>query len=112
MIMAGTTGLEPAASAVTDGRSGAGARRINRLGLRLSATVGFIGLGRLVFVQRFVQRFCRLIRWPLKTSPKSALVVNLKTRSTRKKNARSWSGSATVASFPRKPAPSDKGVAQ
>src|SRR5580700_5670767 len=53
--MAGTTGLEPAASAVTGGRSPAGPRRISRLGVRLSATVGFIGQRRLVFVQRFVQ---------------------------------------------------------
>jgi hypothetical protein len=53
--MAGTTGLEPAASAVTGGRSPAGSRRIRRLGVRLSATVGFIGQRRLVFVQRFVQ---------------------------------------------------------
>ena len=54
--MAGTTGLEPAASAVTGGRSPAGPRRINRLGRRLSATVGLIGLRRLLCVQRFVQR--------------------------------------------------------
>jgi integrase len=53
--MAGTTGLEPAASAVTAGRSPAGPRRIRRLGVRLSATVGFIGQRRLVLVQRFVQ---------------------------------------------------------
>src|ERR1700733_3096211 len=45
--MAGTTGLEPAACAVTGG--------IRRLGVRLSATVGFIGQRRLVLVQRFVQ---------------------------------------------------------
>jgi hypothetical protein len=33
----------------------AGARRISRLDVRLSATVGFIGQGWLVFVQPFVQ---------------------------------------------------------
>ena len=51
--MAGTTGLEPTASAVTGGPSVGGARRINRLGVRLSATAGFIGQCRLGFVQRF-----------------------------------------------------------
>jgi hypothetical protein len=54
--MAGTTRLELATSAVTDGLSTAGTRRISRLRVRLSATVGFVGQGRLVFVQRFVQR--------------------------------------------------------
>ena len=37
------------------GALSAGARRIKRLALRLSATVGFVGQGWLVFVQRFVQ---------------------------------------------------------
>jgi len=55
--VAGTTGLEPAASAVTGGNSLAGASSINTLGTRYSATVGVIGQGRTGFVQRFVQRF-------------------------------------------------------
>jgi len=55
LAVAGTTGLEPAASAVTAGRSPAGPRSIRRLGVRLSATFGFIGQRRRVLVQRFVQ---------------------------------------------------------
>jgi len=51
--VAGTTGLEPAASAVTGGNSLAGASSINTLGTRYSATVGVIGQGRTGFVQRF-----------------------------------------------------------
>jgi hypothetical protein len=54
--MAGTTRLELATSAVTDGLSPTGARNIKRLRVRLSAAVGLIGQGREVFVQRFVQR--------------------------------------------------------
>jgi hypothetical protein len=53
--MAGTARLELATSAVTDALSCAGLRRINRLDVRLSATVGFVGQGWLAFVQRFVQ---------------------------------------------------------
>jgi len=53
--MAGTTRLELATSGVTDALSCAGLRRINRLDVRLSATVGFVGQGWLAFVQRFVQ---------------------------------------------------------
>jgi len=41
--MAGTTGLEPATSAVTGVKSVAGTRGINRLDLRLSATTGVAG---------------------------------------------------------------------
>src|SRR5215467_13653030 len=59
--MAGTTGLEPAASAVTVGKSLTGTSRINRLRRQLSATVGFIGQGRVAFVQRFVQRSVLLL---------------------------------------------------
>ena len=40
--MAGTAGLEPATSAVTNGKSATGASRINRLDVRLSATVGAV----------------------------------------------------------------------
>jgi hypothetical protein len=43
------------AALVAGGRSPGGPHRIRRLGVRLSATVGFIGQRRLVFVQRFVQ---------------------------------------------------------
>ena len=49
--MAGTTRLELAASAVTATN---GARKINRLDVRLSATIGFIGHGRTALVQPFV----------------------------------------------------------
>ena len=55
--MVGPGGLEPLTSSVSRLGSTAGARRINRLHVRLSATVGSIGQGREVFVQRFVQRF-------------------------------------------------------
>jgi len=55
--MVGPGGLEPLTSSVSRKLGAAGARRINRLGLRLSATVGFIGLGWFSFVQRFVQRY-------------------------------------------------------
>jgi hypothetical protein len=54
--MAGTTRLELATSAVTDGLSTTGLRRMSRLDVRLSATVGFVGQGRLVFVQRLCNR--------------------------------------------------------
>ena len=53
--MAGTTGLEPATSAVTGEHSTAGRHGINKLDVRLSATTGFIGQGWLAFVQPFVQ---------------------------------------------------------
>src|SRR5215472_19316934 len=57
--MVGPGGLEPLTSSVSRKLGAAGTRRINRLGLRLSATVGFIGQRWLVFVQRFVQRCTR-----------------------------------------------------
>ena len=41
--MAGTTGLEPATSAGTGVWSSSGARRINRLWVRESASIGFVG---------------------------------------------------------------------
>jgi hypothetical protein len=60
--MAGTTRLELATSAVTGGQSTTGTRRINRLDVRLLATVGFVGQGRTPFVQRIVQRLDRLTK--------------------------------------------------
>jgi len=68
--MAGTTRLELAASAVTDGNSLTGLCRISWLRRWLSATVGFIGHGRPSFVQRFVQRLIieNIIEDPVKLS--------------------------------------------
>ena len=43
--MAGTTGLEPAAAAVTNGPSPAGTRGIDRLRVRFSETVGAVEQG-------------------------------------------------------------------
>lgn len=50
-------GLDPAASAATGGRSTIGARRISRLAVRLSATVGLLGIHRAPFLQRPLARF-------------------------------------------------------
>src|SRR6266849_4596925 len=49
--MAGTTRLELATSAVTGQSQATGLRRINRLDVRWSATVGFVGHGWASFVQ-------------------------------------------------------------
>jgi len=52
--MAGTTGLEPATSAVTDDKSRIGTRKI-RLRVRSSAPVGFVGSCWELLCNRFVQ---------------------------------------------------------
>ncbi len=54
--MAGTTGLEPATSAVTDDKSLTGVSGINDLRGIVAEPVGIGGTCRLTFVQRFVQR--------------------------------------------------------
>jgi len=54
----GPWGLEPQTSTVSRYTAPTGTRRIKRLHLRLSATVGHVGQGRLDCVQRFVQRSC------------------------------------------------------
>src|SRR6516225_3500972 len=69
--MVGPGGLEPLTSSVSRKLQATGTRRINRLGLRLSATVGFIGQCWLAFVQRFVRRaglaFSYSLRVPLRS---------------------------------------------
>jgi hypothetical protein len=70
--MVGPGGLEPLTSSVSRDMATTGARRINGLRVRLSATVGFIGQGRAMFVQRFVQHFDRCPR-PLQALPKREL---------------------------------------
>ena len=77
--MAGTTRLELATSAVTGGTSPAGARRINRLRVRLSATVGVIGQRRAPFVILFVIQRSSLqphhVRFPILDVPRLFLDV-------------------------------------